>query len=135
SLLGVGAGYVAVELGQLFARFGTRVTLLERGPALLPRYEPVLGATLLDLLRAEGLDVRLNATARRVRRDGDGIVATVAEGGPAGGAARELRAARLLVAAGRVPNTDGLGLERVGVAVDRPGRVVGGGELRPTAAP
>ncbi|MGH2354607.1 MAG: dihydrolipoyl dehydrogenase family protein, partial [Chloroflexota bacterium] len=99
SLLIVGGGYVALELGQLFARLGTRVTILERGPTLLRGYEPVAGATLLDLLRREGVDVRLNAPAARVRRDGDAVVATVAQDGRAG----DVRAAKLLVATGRVP--------------------------------
>jgi mercuric reductase len=129
SLIVIGGGYVALELGQMFHRFGSEVTLLVRGPALLPGCEPAIGESLLRLLRDEGLRVRLRATPERVRRDGAGVAVTATTEG----VSRELRAERLLVATGRAPNTAHLGLERVGVATDAGGWIKVDDELRTTA--
>src|SRR2546423_1689868 len=119
SLIVIGGGYIAVELGQMFNRFGSKVTILERSERLLSAYEPEIGLALGDILRAEGLDVQTTAATRRVRRDGDGVVVAA----EVGGEQREFRAARLLVAAGRTPNTWGIGLEDAGVRLDERGAV------------
>ena len=129
SLIVIGSGYIALELGQLFHRFGTEVTLLERGPAILKHYEPVVGETLAAILRDEGLNVRLNATTQRVRSDGTAVVVGIVQNG----VERELRAEKLLVATGRAPNTDNVGLDRVGVETDERGWVKVDGEFRTTA--
>ncbi|HWP34312.1 MAG TPA: mercury(II) reductase [Thermodesulfobacteriota bacterium] len=121
SLLVVGGGYVALELGQMFARFGSAVTLLERGPTLLARgYEPEVGPAVQAFLEAEGIRVVTDATVRAVRRRGEEVVATA----DVAGAPREFRAERLLVATGRRPNTDRIGLEQAGVAVGPGGEVL-----------
>jgi mercuric reductase len=129
SLIVIGSGYIALELGQMLHRFGSEVTLLERGPAILRGYEPVIGETLLQILRDEGLGVRTNATTKRVRRDGDGVVVTIVHHGME----RELRAEQLLVATGRIPNTEELGLDKVGVETDERGWIRVDGELRTTS--
>lgn len=120
SMLILGAGYIALELGQMFARFGVGVTLLERSAELLSHgYEPEVGPTVREILEAEGIRVLRGATVRSVRNDGDSVVAEIEhdEG-------REtLKAARLLVAAGRRPNTDRIGIERSGVEIDSRGQV------------
>jgi len=126
SLVIVGGGYIALELGQMFQRFGSAVTILERGPALLRDAEPVVGETLAALLRAEGVDLRTNAQVRRVRQDQGEVVVTASVAGND----VELRAARLLVATGRIPNTDTIGLDQAGVARDEQGFVVVDEELR-----
>ncbi len=126
SLIVVGGGYIALELGQMFRRFGSEVTILERSPAILPHYEPVVGETLAALLRAEGIDLRTNARVRRVRQEQGEVVVTATVAGND----VELRAARLLVATGRRPNTDGIGLDQAGVARDGQGFVVVDEELR-----
>lgn len=126
SLIVVGGGYIALELGQMFRRFGSEVTILERSPAILPHYEPVVGETLAALLRAEGIDLRTNAQVRRVRQEQGEVVVTATVAGND----VELRAARLLVATGRRPNTDGIGLDQAGVARDGQGFVVVDEELR-----
>lgn len=130
SLVILGGGYIAVELGQMFARFGSRVTILERSERLLRAYEPELGEALGDLLRDEGLTVQTTARVTRVRRDGEGVAVTA----DVRGREREFRAARLLVATGRHPNTAGIGLDRAGVRLDERGAVVVDAHLR-TSAP
>jgi mercuric reductase len=125
SLIVIGGGYVAVELAQMFSRLGSRVTIVARS-ALLRAYEPELGRTLTEVLVAEGIEVLADARIERVTRDGDAVAVSV-ESPKAG---RILRAGRLLVATGRRPNTDDLGLERAGIALDPDGYVVVNAELR-----
>jgi len=120
SLLIIGGGYIALELGQMFARFGSQVTILERGKQLLARgYEPQLGRAITRILEEEGITVITMAAVTAVRSTGSGItvVASVT------GVERELRSERLLIATGRRPNTDDIGLGAAGVAVDESGEV------------
>ncbi len=120
SLLTVGGGYIALESGQAFHRFGTRVTLLVRGTQLLnDGYEPEVRACIAQSLAHEGLAVSYQAELRRVRPAGPGVVATVAVDGQE----RTLTAAGLLLAVGRRPNTDGLGLDAIGVRLTAAGAV------------
>jgi mercuric reductase len=126
SLLVLGGGYIACELGQLFSRFGSRATILTRGERLLRAYEPELGLALEDVLREEGLTVQTNARVARVHQTDAGVTVTTL----VHGRDREFRAARLLVATGRQPNTAGIGLERVGVRLNEHGAIVVDAVLR-----
>jgi mercuric reductase len=118
SLVVVGGGYVALELGQMFGRFGSRVTILERSDQVLKHgYEPEVGLTLQRILREEGVDVRTNANVRRVRAVERGVAVELETGD-------EVRAERLLIATGRRPNTGGVGLEKAGVETNGRGEVV-----------
>ena len=130
SLVIVGGGYIALELGQMFHRFGVEVTILERSERVLPREEPEVGASIGDLLRAEGVEILTRADVRGVARERAGarVMAEVA------GRRRVLCAERLLVATGRRPNTDGLGLAEAGVRTDEAGWIVVDDTLR-TSAP
>ncbi len=120
SLLIVGGGYIALELGQMFSRFGAEVTILERGPQLLGHgYEPEVGRSIGEIFAHEGIQVVYNATAKSVRQDGADVVATAI----AGGREREYRTAKLLIATGRRPNTDNIGIERAGVRVGKCGEL------------
>ncbi len=112
SLIVIGAGPLGLEFAQLFAHFGTEVTVLELLPQILPREEPEVAAELQRALEAEGIAIYTSAKIERVRGETDGIkVAEVRlERGP-----RTFRATHLLLAAGVAPNTDGLSLESVGV--------------------
>ncbi|MFN8629261.1 MAG: mercury(II) reductase [Chloroflexota bacterium] len=125
SLVVLGGGYIAVELAQMFARFGSRVTIVARS-ALLRGYEPVLGETLAESFRSEGIEVLANTRVERVSSDG-GAVSVAVETPTAG---RTLRATRLLVATGRTPNTDDLGLGAAGVTIDGDGFVTVDAQLR-----
>lgn len=121
SLLVIGGGYIALELGQMFSRFGTEVTILERNRRLLFRgYEPEAGLAVQSAFADEGIQVVVNASARSVREDGGEVVVTA----EVGGRRRHYRAERLLVATGRRPNSDAIGVERAGVSVNPRGEVV-----------
>lgn len=132
SLLVIGGGYVALEQAQLFARLGSRVTMVVRS-RLASHEEPEASKTLLEVFTDDGIRVIRRATPAAVRRDtaaGDVVVtATVAV---ADGTTQELRASRLLVATGRRPVTDGLGLDAVGVETGDLGEVVVNAQLRTT---
>lgn len=129
SLVIVGGGYIALELGQMFRRFGTEVTILERSDRILKDYEPEVSIVLTEALRDEGVNFVTEATTRRVRADSGQILVL----GERNGAEVEVRSERLLVAAGRAPNTDGLGLDHAGVRTDEKGFVVVDEFLQTTA--
>ena len=120
SLIIIGGGYISLELGQTFRRFGTEVTILERNEQLLAHgYEPQIGKTIAEVLNKEGIHVLLKASAFSVRQDGhQTIVRTVV-----GGRDRELRAEKLLAATGRRPNSDKIDIEKSGVEVGKHGEV------------
>lgn len=123
-LVVVGGGPVGCELGQAFRRLGSRVTLVEAEPHLLPREEPAAGRLLEDVLTREGVEVLVGTTAVAVGDDGLRV------DGPAGGAV--LDHDRLLIAVGREPVTGDLGLGHVGVRVSEGGWVVVDDTLRTT---
>ena len=110
-LLVLGGGPVGVELAQAVRRFGGEVAVVEGGPHVLPREAAPLGDALGEVLHRDGIDVRVNATATAARRDGGEYVLTLDDGD-------ELRGDRLLVATGRRPRVEGLGLETVGITPD-----------------
>ncbi|HEX5501372.1 MAG TPA: FAD-dependent oxidoreductase, partial [Thermomicrobiales bacterium] len=120
ALVVVGGGPVGCELGQAFSRLGARVTLLQRAPRLLPREDPEASDLLRRALAREGVAVVTGATVRRVRRDGDELVATVARAGEEA----DYRGDALLVAAGRRVDASGLRLDAAGIAVGRGGIAV-----------
>ncbi len=119
SLLILGGGYIALELGQMFARFGSQVTIVTRGPSILSGYEPEIAESLTEILREEGLRIVTGAQARSVRHEGDGVALVV----KLHGSSRTFTAEQLLVATARRPNTQDIGLERVGVTLDGTGAV------------
>ena len=121
SLLILGGGYIALELGQMFSRFGTEVTILDRNPRLLFRgYEPELGLAVQGAFADEGIQVVVNASVRSAREEGSEVVLTA----EVGGRERHYRAEKLLVATGRRPNSDTIAVERAGVTVNPRGEVV-----------
>lgn len=119
SLLILGGGSIALELGQMFARFGTEVTLVTRGKSILSGYEPEIAAALTEILKAEGLRIVAGAQVRGVRKEGEGIALSLQRHG----SQQTLSAEQLLVSTGRRPNTQEIGLERAGVELDKAGAV------------
>ena len=117
SLLVVGGGAVGCELAQLYRRLGAAVTLVQNGEHLLPRMDPEAADILADVFREEGIALRLGAQGTRVERDG-GRYRLALEGG------ETVEAEQLLVATGRRPNVENLGLERLGVTVGKHGIAV-----------
>ena len=104
----IGGGVVSVELGQFLARFGTRVTIVQGPPTLANREEPRIGELLAETLAESGIELRLGRRAEAVRRENGESVVTLDDGSEASGAA-------LVVATGRAPRVDGLGLESAGI--------------------
>ncbi|HEV7467634.1 MAG TPA: FAD-dependent oxidoreductase [Candidatus Dormibacteraeota bacterium] len=113
SLVVIGGGPISIEMAQAFRRLGMPVTVLQRGPGILPRDEPELVAVLTRVLREEGVDLLVDVDVQRVTVENG---RKVVHGSVAGTPAR-WEAAEILVGAGRRPNVEGLGLEEVGVAV------------------
>lgn len=128
SLLVLGAGAVGLEQAQLFARLGTRVTLVEARERLAPLEEPEISRALAGVLEHEGVEVHLATTCEQVRSEGDGVLATLS--GPAGVVTQYVD--HVLVATGRRPATRTLDLASVNVMVGAHEEVVVDDELRTT---
>ena len=129
-LVVIGGGYVGLELGQAYRRFGSRVTIVERGPRLCSHEDPDVGELLTDVFRREGIDVLVETEVVRVEgRSGAAVQIDVRS--PAG--KRVLAATDVLVAVGRTPNTAGVGLDVAGVALDERGYVRVNDRLETTA--
>jgi pyruvate/2-oxoglutarate dehydrogenase complex dihydrolipoamide dehydrogenase (E3) component len=126
-LLVMGGGYVGCELGQLFRRLGARVTILQRGPRLLPNLDEELSVELARVFESEGITLALGAALRGVSASSGEITVTLADG-PGGD--RALGGSHLLVATGRRPNTDDLGCAEAGIALDAKGFIVADEQYR-----
>jgi glutathione reductase (NADPH) len=112
----VGGGYIAVEFAGIFAGLGSRVTLLHRGDKLLRGFDEDLRDALGEAYAGRGINLALGKTVHRLDKAHDGIAATLSDGST-------LTVDQVLVATGRRPNTDGLGLERAGITVDEVGAI------------
>ena len=127
----LGGGYVGLEFAQAMRRFGSRVTIIQRGPRLLEREDPDVAEALLELMRDEGIDVLLQAEVLKVTgRSGTSVKLQVR----AGATERTLDATDILVAAGRTPNTDRLDLAKAGVELDARGYIRVNEKLQTSAA-
>jgi pyruvate/2-oxoglutarate dehydrogenase complex dihydrolipoamide dehydrogenase (E3) component len=113
SFVNIGGGPIAVEMVQGFTRLGIPTTLLQKEPRILPRDEPALVDLLVGKLRGEGVDLRFDVDTQRVAVEGGKKVVYGTEGGEP----RRWEGDELLVAVGRRPNTEGLGLEELGITV------------------
>ena len=115
----VGGGYIGLEFAQMYRRFGSRVTLIEMGDRLIRRESEDVSEAVREILEAEGVEVRSNAECISLDRQGGNVVANVDcdEGAP------DVVGSHLLLAVGRRPNTDDLGLDAAGVEVDARGHI------------
>lgn len=118
-LIVIGGGYVGVEFGQMFRRFGSAVTIIQHGDQLLGREDPDVAEAVASILREDGIDLIFQSEARSIQRDGEQFSLTVST--PEG--THELRGDCVLSAAGRIPNTDALNLEAAGVQLDKRGYI------------
>jgi pyruvate/2-oxoglutarate dehydrogenase complex dihydrolipoamide dehydrogenase (E3) component len=125
-LIVVGGSYVGLEFGQMFRRFGSEVTIIEMGSRLIQREDEDVSAAVKEILEGEGITVRLNAKCIAFSKRGEETLARVdcSEGAP------EVSGSHVLLAVGRRPNTDDLGLEKAGVATDAHGYIVTDDQLR-----
>jgi pyruvate/2-oxoglutarate dehydrogenase complex dihydrolipoamide dehydrogenase (E3) component len=126
-LIVVGGSYVGLEFAQMFRRFGSEITIIEKGPRLIHREDEDVSAAIKEILEREGIEVRLNANCIRVSKGKDGEIIAHADC-----ATGDLATSgtHLLLAVGRRPNTDDLGLERASVKVDRHGYILVDDQLR-----
>ncbi len=117
-LVVIGGSYIALEFAQMYRRFGARVTVVEKGPRLTAREDEDVSAAIKDILEKEGIAIELNATAISFRKLDKGFEVIPRDG------ADPIAGTHLLMAVGRRPNTDDLGLESAGVNVDDRGNIV-----------
>ncbi|MEQ1651201.1 MAG: dihydrolipoyl dehydrogenase [Hyphomicrobium sp.] len=122
NLLIIGAGVIGLELGSVWRRLGSEVTVVEYLDRILPGMDNDVAKSFQRILQKQGFAFRLGSKVTAVAKQGDGVVATVEPA--AGGSAERLTADVVLVAIGRVPYTDGLGLADSGIAVDAKKRIV-----------
>jgi len=125
-LIVVGGSYIGLEFGQMFQRFGSKVTIIEMAERLIQREDEDISSAIKEILEGEGIQVRLNAKCVGFSKRGEEIIARVdcASGAP------EVSGTHLLLAVGRRPNTDDLGLDKAGVELDERGYVVVDDQLR-----
>ncbi len=125
-LIVVGGSYIGLEFAQMFRRFGSDVTVIEKGPRLIAKEDPDVSAAIAGILRKEGIELRLEAECIRFERSGPDITAGVncTSGEP------EVRGSHLLLAVGRRPNTDDLGLGEAGIETDSRGYIRVDDQLR-----
>ncbi len=125
-LVVVGGSYIGLEFAQMFRRFGSQVTVIEKGPRLVAREDEDVSLAIKDILEREGIAVRVGAECIRFESRGDevGVVVGCQTGAP------EVMGSHVLLAVGRRPNTDDLELAKAGVEVDARGYVVVDDQLR-----
>jgi pyruvate/2-oxoglutarate dehydrogenase complex dihydrolipoamide dehydrogenase (E3) component len=128
----VGGSYVALEFAQMYRRFGSEVTVIEAGERLIGREDPEVSGTIRQILEAEGIRVMLGARTRGVARRDGAIVVDLGVGPDDDSHAIE--ASHLLLATGRRPNTDDLGLDKAGIRIDKRGYIEVDDELRTSVA-
>ncbi|APA75750.1 MULTISPECIES: FAD-containing oxidoreductase [Mycobacterium avium complex (MAC)] len=120
----VGGSYIALEFAQMYRRFGAAVTVVERGPRLASREDEDVSAAVQEILRAEGIDIVVNADDVRIAKTGNGFELAPRDGAPS------VRGSHLLLAVGRRPNTDDLDLAAAGVRTDARGYILVDDQLK-----
>ncbi|WP_454759903.1 FAD-containing oxidoreductase [Caulobacter segnis] len=122
----VGGSYIGLEFAQMFRRFGSQVTVVEMGPRLIGREDPEVSDAIREILEAEGVTFRLNSECISFAPHEDGVCVhvTCETGAP------QVTGTHVLLAVGRKPNTDDLGLDKAGIATDKRGYVVVDDQLR-----
>jgi pyruvate/2-oxoglutarate dehydrogenase complex dihydrolipoamide dehydrogenase (E3) component len=122
----VGGSYIGIEFGQMYRRFGSEVTIIEKSSRLVPREDEDVSASVLSILQGEGITVRLDAECIELAPHAQGVQARAncTEGEPI------VTGSHVLLAVGRTPNTQDLGLDRAGIATDKRGYIVVDDQLR-----
>jgi pyruvate/2-oxoglutarate dehydrogenase complex dihydrolipoamide dehydrogenase (E3) component len=129
-LIILGGGYIGLEFGQMYRRFGSRVTILEQGEKFLQREDEDIATEVSEFLQAEDIQVITQAQTTRVQKDGNRLILTL----KIGDEVKSIAGSHILVSAGRTPNTDTLNLPAAGVEVDKRGYIKANEKLE-TSAP
>ncbi|MDB4925022.1 mercuric reductase [Mucilaginibacter sp.] len=125
-LLVLGGNYIGLEFGQMFRRFGSKVTILEKSPRLIWREDEDISIEMRKILELEGIDIQTGSQAIKFEKTRKGkVVATIKNAGRE----RKIKFSHVLVAVGRTPNTETLGLDKTGVKVDGKGYIIVNGKL------
>jgi len=127
-LIVVGGSYIGIEFAQMFRRFGSEVTIVEKSSRLIAREDEDISSCIEEILRSDGIDIRCNAKCIAVSTRGNEVVASA----ECDSGAPEVAGSHLLMAVGRTPNTGDLGLESAGVLMDDRGYIVVDDQLRTT---
>ena len=125
-LMIMGGSYVGLEFAQAYRRFGSKVTVIEFGPRLISREDDDVSQAVAGFLKEEGIDVRVNSKIVGVEKQGNSIAAKV----ESAGSISRIAGTHLLVATGRRPNTDDLGLDKAGIGTDARGYIQVDDQLR-----
>jgi pyruvate/2-oxoglutarate dehydrogenase complex dihydrolipoamide dehydrogenase (E3) component len=125
-LIIIGGSYIGLEFAQMYRRFGSRVTVIEKGDRLIARDDEDVSTAVKEILENEGIEVRLNAECISVAKRGQGVAAQV----DCDSGAPEVQGSHLLLAVGRQPNTHDLGVERAGIEIDERGYIKVDDQLR-----
>jgi pyruvate/2-oxoglutarate dehydrogenase complex dihydrolipoamide dehydrogenase (E3) component len=121
----LGAGYIGLEFGQMFRRFGSRVTIVEHGNRLLPHEDPDIAAEVVKILKGEGIDIQVDTLVTQVSGGTGAITLSMSKGA--------IKGTALLLATGQTPNTQDLGAETAGIKLDERGYVKTNGRLATSA--
>ncbi|MBP0634095.1 FAD-containing oxidoreductase [Cupriavidus sp. AcVe19-6a] len=125
-LVVIGGSYIGLEFAQMYRRFGARVTVVEKGPRLIQREDEDVSEAVREILEREGVEIRLDANCLTARRGAEGI----SVGLDCATGSRDVHGSHLLLAVGRVPNTEDLGLDKAGVETDERGYIKVDEQLR-----
>ncbi len=125
-LIVVGGSYIGLEFGQMFSRFGSKVTIIEKGNRVVKREDQDVSDEIANILRQEGIDLQLNASCLSAEMNGDKVLVNV----DCDEKSKKIEGSHLLLAVGRVPNTDDLGLENTDIAIDERGFIKINDELK-----
>jgi pyruvate/2-oxoglutarate dehydrogenase complex dihydrolipoamide dehydrogenase (E3) component len=115
----LGGSFVGLEFAQMYRRFGSKVTVIERAPRLIPREDEDISQAVADFFEEEGIDVRVDSKVVGVEKEGNSIAVSI----ELGGKVSQVVGTHVLVALGRRPNTDELGLDKAGIATDARGYI------------
>jgi pyruvate/2-oxoglutarate dehydrogenase complex dihydrolipoamide dehydrogenase (E3) component len=125
-LIVVGGSYTGLEFGQMFRRFGSQVTIVEKGPRLIARDDEDVSEAVREILESEGIDIRLDSECISVEQNGE----TIKVGLDCESSEKELSGSQLLLATGRTPNTEDLGVDKAGIKIGKHGYIEVDDELR-----
>jgi pyruvate/2-oxoglutarate dehydrogenase complex dihydrolipoamide dehydrogenase (E3) component len=127
----LGGSYIGLEFGQAYRRFGSEVTVIELGPRLIAREDEDVSQAVADFLKEEGIDVRVDSKVIGVEKQGNAIAVKIESAGKtSAGKTSQVVGTHVLVAIGRRPNTDDLGLDKAGIATDKHGYIQVDDQLR-----